>query len=99
MWNVDLGNRLQRWWNRVRGYEPPTARPVKIPEGKQSVPTAARPLDPVAGTDSGETLKLSVEGEPTQDGRKPRPGEEGFDPYANSAGYNKPRGWDAVTRK
>jgi hypothetical protein len=96
---VDLGNRLQRWWNRVRGYEPPAARPVNVPEGKRSVPAAARQVTPVAGTEPGESLKLSAEGKPTQDERKPRHGGAGFDPYSNSAGYNKPRGWDAVKRK
>jgi hypothetical protein len=96
---VDLGNRLQRWWDRVRGYEPPAARPVSKAEDKRTVPAAASALSPVAGTDGGESLKLSVEGKPTQDGRRSRHGEAGFDPYANSGGYNKPRGWDVVTRK
>lgn len=25
---MDLGDRLRHWWDRVRGYEPPTAKPV-----------------------------------------------------------------------
>jgi hypothetical protein len=96
---VDLGNRLQRWWDRVRGYEPPAARPVSKAKDTRSVPAAASPLSPVDGTDGGESLKLSVEGKPTQGGRKRRYGGAGFDPYANSGGYNKPRGWDDVPRK
>jgi hypothetical protein len=96
---VDLADRLQRWWDRVRGYEPPAAKPVNIPAKKRSAPAAARVLNPVAGTESSESLKLSVEGKSTQGARRPRRGEAGFDPYANSGGYNKPRGWDAAPRK
>lgn len=96
---MDLGNRLQRWWDRVRGHEPRAATSVDPPERKIAVPSATGPIRPVAGTEPGESLKLSVEGKPTQDERKPHHGEAGFDPYSNSAGYNKPRGWDAVRRK
>jgi hypothetical protein len=53
----------------------------------------------VAGTESGESLKLSVAGKPTQGGRRPGYGEAGFDPYSNTGGYRKPRGWDDVRRK
>jgi hypothetical protein len=95
---MDLGDRLQRWWDRVRGYEPPAARTVDPPPGNAAKPAAARQISSLAGADAGETLKLSVDGKPAQ-GTAPRRGEAGFDPYANSAGYRKPRGWDNVPRK
>lgn len=96
---MDLGNRLQRWWDRVRGYEPPAAKPVDAPAPKKALPTATRPVRPVVGTESGESLQLSVEGKPTQGGRKRGHGKAGFDPYSNTGGYGKPRGWDDVPRK
>lgn len=96
---MDLVNRLQRWWDRVRGFEPPAATPVDPPVRKRALSSATRPIHPVADAEPAESLKLSVEGKPTQDGRRARRGEAGFDPYANSGGYNKPRGWDAVQRK
>jgi hypothetical protein len=96
---VDLGNRLRRWWDHVRGYEPRAAEPVERAARKRAKPSATQPIRPVAGTAAGESLKLSVEGKPTQGGRRPGYGEAGFDPYANSGGYGKPRGWDDVQRK
>ena len=94
---MDLGNRLQRWWDRVRGYEPPAAKPVRPAAGKDADPAAARTIRPLAETEAGESLKLSVGETPAR--RPRRRGQSGFDPYANSAGYRKPRGWDDVQRK
>ena len=96
---MDLGNRLQRWWDRVRGYEPPAAKPVDHAVRKKAISSATRPIRAVAGAEPGDSLKLSVEGKPTQSRRKAGYGEAGFDPYANSGGYGKPRGWDDVQRK
>ena len=96
---MDLGNRLQRWWDRVRGYEPPAARPVDHAARRKAATPAAQPIRPVAGTEPGESLKLSVEGKPTQGSRKPGHGGAGFDPYSSTGGYGKPRGWDDVPRK
>jgi hypothetical protein len=46
------------------------------------------------------TLKLSVESKPQQPApAKSRVKEAGFDPYASTGGYRKPRGWDDVPRK
>jgi hypothetical protein len=96
---VDLGNRLQRWWDRVRGYEPPAAKPVDPSARKKALSSATRPIRAVAEAEPGESLKLSVEGKRTQGSRKRGYGEAGFDPYSNTGGYGKPRGWDDVPRK
>jgi hypothetical protein len=95
---MDLGDRLQRWWDRVRGYEPPAAKPVNRAVGTIVRPVAARPVREIAGSAEGASLKLSVSDKPTEQPSR-RHGEAGFDPYANSAGYHKPGGWDEVQRK
>jgi len=95
---VDLGDRLQRWWDRARGYEQATAKPVSPSPGP--VPVGARPVGEVAGDGEDGTLKLSVESKPQQPApAKSRVKEAGFDPYASTGGYRKPRGWDDVPRK
>ena len=97
---MDLGNRLQRWWDSVRGYEPPTAQPAKPAAQKNAGPTGARPLATVSADSPDGTLKFSVEGGP----QGPAPSssrfqDTGFDPYESTGRYEKPRGWDDVQRK
>ena len=96
---MDLGDRLQRWWDRVRGYEPPTARPVTRPARQTAGPAAARPISALEGMAEDEPLRLSVAEQPPEPDRPQGPGEAGYDPYSNAAGHRKPRGWDNAPRK
>jgi hypothetical protein len=95
---VDLGDRLQRWWDRVRGYEQATAK--SLDQSSAAGPVGARPVGTVVGDGQDGTLKLSVESKPQPPGpAKSRVKEAGFDPYESTGGYRKPRGWDDVPRK
>lgn len=95
---MDLGDRLQRWWDRVRGYEQPTARPLNSASG--AGPMGARPVRTLMGNAADGSLKLSVESKPRTDGpTRTHFKDAGFDPYENTGGYRKPRGWDGVQRK
>jgi hypothetical protein len=95
---VDLGDRLQQWWDRARGYEQATAKPVN--PSPRPVPVSARPVGTVAGDAEDGTLQLSVESKPQAPApAKSRIKEAGFNPYASTGGYRKPRGWDDVPRK
>ncbi|MEY2921264.1 MAG: hypothetical protein RL261_2569 [Pseudomonadota bacterium] len=95
---MELGERLIRWWDRVRGRdeEPPTASPEPRSAGEQ----AGREIRPVNAPSGSSEFKLSVED--TADG-SPRPksrvGTAGFDPYSSDAGFAKPHGWDDVSHK
>ena len=97
---MQLGQRLQQWWERVRGLdeEPATAsRPE--PRAIRRKP-AARAIRPLSSLPASGDLQFSVEGEPAGlDGRQASLGAVGFDPYASDGGYRKPRGWDDVHRK
>ena len=95
---MDLGDRLQRWWDRVRGYEQPAAKPLNHSPG--SGPVGARPVRTVMGDAPGGSLKLSVESKPRHGGpTRAHVREAGFNPYENTGGFRKPRGWDNVQRK
>jgi hypothetical protein len=97
---MKMRSRLRHWWNLVRGEEPPTAPPVTQPGTTTRRPPAARPVTPIQGTGPDGELKLSVEGEPTAPGSSGKAtGSRGFDPYENSGGFSKPRGWDDVPRR
>lgn len=95
---MDLGDRLQRWWDRVRGYEQATATPLSHSRGQG--PAGARPVGAIMGDGPDGTLKLSVERKPQQPApAKSRFKDAGFNPYENTGGYRKPRGWDDIPRK
>lgn len=76
----------QDWWDRLLGRdrpEPPSARPPVKPR---------EPEEPK----SADTLELAE----TPDRARPsKRGGGGFDPYANDAGFSKPRGWERVDRE
>jgi hypothetical protein len=95
---VDLGDRLQRWWDRVRGYEQATAtaRNRALAAG----PAGARAVRAVTGNGPDGTLNLAVESKPlAAPPTRARSREAGFNPYESTGAYQKPRGWDDVPRK
>jgi len=95
---MELGERLNRWWDRVRGRddEPATAAARTRSAGEQ----AAREIRPVNAPSDRSELKLSVEGKANGAPRqKSHTGTAGFDPYSSDAGYSKPHGWEDVSRK
>ena len=93
-----LGDRLQRWWDRVRGYEQAAAKPLTT--SPRVGPLGARPVRTVMGNAPDGSMKLSVESKRPQDGpTRARVRDAGFNPYENTGGYRKPRGWDGVQRK
>jgi hypothetical protein len=97
---MDLGKRLQHWWDIVRGYEAPTAQPAKHAAQKTAGPTGARSIHTVNADDPDGPLRFSVEGGPqgkASSGSRRR--DAGFDPYESTGRYKKPRGWDDVHRK
>ncbi len=95
---MDLGDRLQQWWDRVRGCEQPAASPQSPSSGAGSA--GARSVRPVMGQGPSGPLMLSVENKPRPAGpTRARFKEAGFNPYENTGGYRKPRGWDDVQRK
>lgn len=95
---MELGERLIRWWERVRGRDEEPATAPRIVQPVVRKPQGARPIHPLNGRWPAGELKLAVDSAP--DGATARrPGKRGFDPYSSDGGYAKPRGWDDVTRK
>ena len=95
---MELGERLNRWWDRVRGRdeEPATAYPKPRSASEHAVPETPAVKTPSAS----DELKLSVEGKANGAPRqKSHTGTAGFDPYSSDAGYSKPHGWEDVSRK
>jgi len=79
--------RLRDWWARRFGRDEPSrtaATPVK------------RPVTPPPVNSSNGTLELA---DPPAKRKPSRAASAGFDPYANDAGYSKPRGWERVERE
>lgn len=99
---MTLADRLQQWWDRIRGHEPPVVAAPRTTSAPQAQDAAADapPRNAVAEAAPGEPLQLSVEGQPTRTPRRQRRyGEAGFNPYSSTAGYGKRRNWDDVPRK
>jgi hypothetical protein len=91
---MSIGERWQRWWDRLTHGEPEQARSGDG-RGAQAAPESARRIGSMPTAPDGE-LKLSVD---PGKGAIPQRGKvrsAGFDPYSNDAGYEKPRNWDEV---
>jgi len=95
---VALGDRLQRWWDRIRGYEQTTAKSRN--RALDAGPAGARPVRAVMGDGPDSTLQLAAESKPlAAPPTKARSKAAGFNPYESTGAYQKPRGWDDVPRK
>lgn len=98
---MGLGDRWQRWWNRLTGGPSDEARAgfERRSAGNGAAPRStaggARTVGKVPTASDGE-LKLSVEPKNRPIRQRGKVRSAGFDPYSNDAGYEKPRNWDEV---
>ena len=95
-----IGDRWQRWWDRLTHGEPAQARGAAARVtgdgmGLRAAPASARPVGNVPTAPDGE-LKLSVDPGKGSTQQRRKVHTAGFDPYANDAGYEKPKNWDEV---
>jgi hypothetical protein len=97
---MGIGERWQRWVNRLTHGEPEKARAggdriTGVDKGTRPAPESARPIGKVPTARNGE-LELSIEPGTRSIPQRRKGRSGGFDPYSNDAGYEKPRNWDEV---
>jgi hypothetical protein len=94
---MGIGDRWLRWWDRFTHGEAEQAHD-RVAAGRKetrAAPESARPVGKVPTGPDGE-LKLSIDPGNRPISKRKKVGSAGFDPYANDAGYEKPRNWDDV---
>ena len=88
---MSLKARLQRWWDKVLG-RPPWYRDSNVTVSRTGLYTDGAPKKP-AKTRPGELTLVDDD-----QARKSRKQKAGVDPYANNAGFSKPRAWERVEK-